>query len=550
MNEMPEQNPQNLKRTMSIRNKIALAILSIFTVIIILLMAYTYISDRQQNLDHAITQVKGMNAFYFDSLNTLMLGDGMDEREELRDKFLELPNILDVRVIRGDVVRKRHGEGFPSEQVVDDLDRRALQGESILEFSDVDGSRAITVIEPYLLTKDTRGTDCLECHRRAEPGSVSGAVRVDYSLKAVDDQVVVELWKKFGVISVSIVIGIAVLMLILNRLVVTPAGAMRDRIKDIAAGEGDLTQTITLKGRCGDELGQVAYWFNSFVSKLRGMVQEIGTYTNQLSTASETMNGIIQQTNSSISQQQQDTDQVANAMHEMTETVQTVSTTSAEAVRIAQEASQEAGTGRNVVGETIKIIDNLADAVDKAASVIQQLEGESNNITVVLDVIGSIAEQTNLLALNAAIEAARAGEQGRGFAVVADEVRTLAERTQQSTQEIQKMIESLQLGANEAVNVMSTGKEQAALSVEQVAKAGSSLDAVAESVNLISDMNNQIAAEAEKHSLVSHEISHNVANINQSTAQTATETSELTGASTQLANMAEDLQRLLQQFKV
>ncbi|MFK5986809.1 MAG: methyl-accepting chemotaxis protein [Pseudomonadota bacterium] len=550
MSEFPKNLNIEINTKGSIRNKVAVAISVVFSITIILLITFTYFSERQKNLDLAVSQVKAMNAFYFDSLNTLMIGDGLEEREELRTKFLEFPGVLNVRVMRGEIIVGRDGKGFDNQQPVDDLDQRALAGESILEFSEIEGNRTITSIEPYFLTKNTRGTDCLECHKRIKSGTLGGVVRIDYSLEIADQSAVDELQKKFIVISMLMLVGVIVLMLLLNKLIVVPAKNMRDRVKDIAAGEGDLTQTISINSKSQDELGQLAFWFNSFVAKLRSMIQEINQYSEHLNSSSETMLGIIQRTNVSITQQQAETEKVAQSMNEMTATVQAVSNTSVEAVKLADEANKEADEGKKVIGETIEMIDKLAEAVEKAASVIQQLESESNNITVVLDVIGSIAEQTNLLALNAAIEAARAGEQGRGFAVVADEVRSLAERTQQSTQEIQVMIESLQQGTKKAVGVMALGKEQATISVVQVAKAGNSLDTIAGAVNLISEMNNDIAGKAGEHSQASSEISQNVANINESATQTAVETNELSDASRELSDMADNLQKLLKSFKV
>jgi len=534
----------------TIRGKIIIALVSVLVLITVVLMSYIYTTERNKNLNQAISQVKGMNSFYFASLNTLMLADGMEEREELRNKFLNFPNVNEIRVLRGEHVNKREGKGYESEQPVDELDYEALKAVPIVKLNKGLEGRTLTVIEPYFFSKDFGGTDCLECHRKAKEGVFAGAIRIDYSLKTADAHVELDLWKKFAIVSFISTLALIMLIFIINRIIVSPTNELRDKIKDIAEGEGDLTQTIKLNGHSDDELGQVTHWFNFFMTKLREMVQKVIKYATELSTFSESMNGIIQQANDSMLQQQRETSQVAQSMNHMAESVQSVSDISVKAVKLAQEANQEAKNGKVVVEQTIETIDKLSESVGKASLVIQHLESESTTIASVLDVIGSIASQTNLLALNAAIEAARAGEQGRGFAVVADEVRTLAERTQKSTQEIQEMIERLQQGTKDAVNVMTQSKEEASVSVEQVAKAGRSLDAIAQSVSSITSMNTVIADEAEKHREVSNEIKDRLSNINESVSGTVTKTQDLSTASIRLAYLADDLETLMKVFKV
>lgn len=169
------QNPRSSAWHNSIQFKVNLAIASVFLVVLAVLAGHSYLDERERNLSRAIDQLRGMNAFYFDSLNTLMLADAMEERDELRQKMLELPGITEVRISRGAAINDKFGEGLHGEQAVDDLDQRGLAGESIVEVGERDGHREVTVIEPYLITENTRGTDCLECHRRVESGTVGGA---------------------------------------------------------------------------------------------------------------------------------------------------------------------------------------------------------------------------------------------------------------------------------------------------------------------------------------------------------------------------------------
>jgi aerotaxis receptor len=256
----------------------------------------------------------------------------------------------------------------------------------------------------------------------------------------------------------------------------------------------------------------------------------------------------VEQSSDGIRQQQSETDQVATAITEMAASVQEVARNAQNTADAADKADAEARAGRQVVADTGTAIGRLAAEVEKASGVIQQLETRSSEITSVLDVIRGIAEQTNLLALNAAIEAARAGEQGRGFAVVADEVRTLASRTQQSTQEIQSMIEKLQDGARSAVKVMTLSREQADSSVEQARHAAASLENITRSVSVITDMSAQIATAVEEQSAVGEEINRNVVSIRHISDANADTGAQSEQAAQNVAQLALSLQQLATQF--
>jgi methyl-accepting chemotaxis protein len=264
-----------------------------------------------------------------------------------------------------------------------------------------------------------------------------------------------------------------------------------------------------------DEVGRLAARLNVLLEMVQSIAQRVTTATGRLVVAVAQSSEVTERNTASILQQQSETDQVATSMTEMAATVRDVAKNAAKAEQAARAADDEAKRGREVVSDTVASIQSLAAEVERAAGVIQNLQKDSEAIGAVLDVIKGIAEQTNLLALNAAIEAARAGEQGRGFAVVADEVRTLASRTQHSTQEIQEMIERLQAGAQQAVEAMAASRRRAEENVEQANLAGQSLGSINGAVATIREMNAQIASAAEQQSAVAAEINRNIMRISE-----------------------------------
>ncbi|WP_313289372.1 methyl-accepting chemotaxis protein [Stutzerimonas nitrititolerans] len=348
------------------------------------------------------------------------------------------------------------------------------------------------------------------------------------------------------VAGIAIALGLLVAALV-ARGIVRPIRVAVDAMRDIAAGEGDLTRRLEERGR--NEVAELGQAFNQFAEKVRRLVSEVAGSTSQVAAAAEEMSAITDEFNRDVAQQRHEIEQVATAMNEMTATVQDVARNAAQAAASAQAADREAQQGQQVVHETVSSIESVSVEVEHTASAIQRLEADSQSISAVLEVIRGVAEQTNLLALNAAIEAARAGEQGRGFAVVADEVRTLASRTQQSTLEIQQVIEQLQSGARNAAEVMHRGRAQVDSSVLQAQQAGSSLTSITSAVASISDMNVQIASAAEQQSAVSDEISQNVVNINQVADRVTEAAGQTAQASSQLAHLAAGLQSLVGQFK-
>lgn len=325
------------------------------------------------------------------------------------------------------------------------------------------------------------------------------------------------------------------------------AGALvRDLRKGIAVASGDLTQEIEITSH--DEIGELLTAINTMRGKLVKMLTTISNTTDELSASSEELSVITEQTQKVLTQQQLKTDHVASAMNEMTTTVQDVATNIQATAGAAGEANEHSLHGQSVVNEAVGQITQLADQIENSAGSIQTLETLSGEINMIVEVIKGIADQTNLLALNAAIEAARAGEQGRGFAVVADEVRALAARTQESTEQINEMIVRLKEGSQQAVSIMSQSQEQARETVGHASESNKNLDTIVNSVTRITDMSGQIASAAEQQGQVLEEINKSILEISSMSTETATGAEQTTQASQNLARMAADLKGIVSSF--
>lgn len=331
-----------------------------------------------------------------------------------------------------------------------------------------------------------------------------------------------------------------------QRLVSRPLQLFNRLLDELLRDAGRLKRRFERSG--SEEVGRLADRFNVFLEKMQSVVQRLTTATNRLVAAAEKSSEVMERNTLAILQQQSETDQVATSMTGMALTVNDVAKNAAKAEQAARDADDEAKRGREVVSDTVTSIQSLAVEVERAGEVIQNLEKDSEAIGAVLDVIKGIAEQTNLLALNAAIEAARAGEQGRGFAVVADEVRTLASRTQQSTQEIQGMIERLQAGAQQAVEAMAASQRRAEANVEQANRAGESLGSITGAVATIREMNAQIASAAEQQSAVAAEINRNIMRISQLANASAEGVRQHKEVSVEFSRLSADFQALISDF--
>ncbi|TNJ17926.1 chemotaxis protein [Aeromonas sobria] len=380
-----------------------------------------------------------------------------------------------------------------------------------------------------------------------------------YRLREINNEIAAQMTKDVEALyssarTMSIIVSlvtlgfVVVIAWLLTGQIRNPVMVLLEQTRRVSSG--DLTSRIDMQQFNNDELGTLAKGFGEMQDNLRTLVSEVSGSVVQLSSATEEMSSVARQSASNMSAQQHELNQLATAMNEMQATVQEVSRNTSDAASAATSASETAEIGAKTVNDSILRIERVAGAIESTAVVIRQLGDDSRNIGMVLEVIRGIAEQTNLLALNAAIEAARAGEQGRGFAVVADEVRTLAKRTQDSTSQINTIIAELQQRAEQAGTTMLQSQELMNTTVSTAREAGASISQISGSVSSISHMNIQIATATEEQGAVSEELNRNVVNISHASEEVAAGANQMSQACNELNHLATQLQEMVRRFRV
>ena len=433
-----------------------------------------------------------------------------------------------------------------------------LDGQNLSAIRDPDG---FAIFNEFVTLAKAKGVGMVD-YRWPKPGAAEPVAKTSYiqlfepwgwiigSGVYVDDvqaQFRGQVWKA-SLIGLGIALIMALLVVLIARSIVRPLQEAVQAMANIASGESDLTRSLDTHGQ--DEVTQLSRHFNTFTAKLRQVVSQLQVCANALAQSSAELGSNASQAHDRSQQQSQQMELVATAINEVTYGVQDVAKNAEHAASEMRDAQTQAEQGQVNIDGSLQQIDALSGTISQAVEVIRTLSTESTQIGGVLEVIRSIAEQTNLLALNAAIEAARAGEQGRGFAVVADEVRLLAQRTQKSTAEIQNMIERLQGHSEAAVKVISDSHQASQLTIEQAGQAGASLNAIGQALRNLNGLNASIASATLQQAHVVEDINQNVtqaAGLSHSTALAAQQSSE---ASVHLKDLSEELNGLLRQFKV
>ncbi|MEJ2692268.1 MAG: methyl-accepting chemotaxis protein, partial [Candidatus Thiodiazotropha sp.] len=411
--------------------------------------------------------------------------------------------------------------------------------------------RAINGATGFDIFADYRGVPVLSAYKPIEVGGMNWAI-----LAEIDEEEAYASAHELHNYVIYLMFGIGFVLLIASGVLgwffsiqlARPLERIVASMRDISSGSGDLTARLDESAK--DELGQLAGAFNTFVLKLDDIMGQVGSSTDELATASEELSTITDDTRRGVEQQQSEIQQVATAIEEMTATVKNVAENSSATADAARLAGNSVNAGKDVLQSNSSAIQQLSRRMAESQEVVSALKEDSTKVGTVLDVIRGIAEQTNLLALNAAIEAARAGEQGRGFAVVADEVRVLAQRTQQSTEEIREIIESLQSRSQQTNQLLNENNEDLGTTVELTEQTEQAFQEIESAVQQLLDMSTQIASATEEQASVTEEISKNVDTINQVAQSTATGAEQTSSSSQMLARLGDNMKSLVRQFKV
>jgi len=534
------------KTGLSIQTKINLSLAAVFLLVLVSSLSAVYRSETSLALEVAERTTLDKADAYFDSINILMMSGAMNNRQALQEKILASEDVTEARIIRGDNVSQVYGPGKADERVIDDLDRRAMQGEQIITELDDEQGHRLTVITPMKASSSYKGTNCLLCHQVKE-GEVLGAVRVTYSFENMDEKISSNILSVALVELVLFIAGVLLISLLLSRLVVKPIRTMSNTISRIER-DSDLQQRVKIESN--DEMGAMAGSFNSMLEAFQQSLTQVSNTIHQLSSSSQHINSIADMADEAVRNQELQTSAVASAMAQMKTATRSVEASAQSTVSASDMALQESSAGTGITSDAIQAIETLKANIDQATTVIHKLDAQSQNVGTVLEVIQKIAEQTNLLALNAAIEAARAGEQGRGFAVVADEVRTLASRTRNSTEEINAIIDQLQGDARDAVEVMQRAHDSAEEGVTQVQQTANALSNIAEEVKMINDMNHQVASSVTEQTQMAADVEENVGQIARTSEHTSERASKLNHVAQELGGLAGQLEGLVARFKL
>ncbi|MBY5943917.1 methyl-accepting chemotaxis protein [Photobacterium rosenbergii] len=529
---------------LTIANKLLLTLFSVFTIVLVISLVY---EGRQQKklLESVISeQTLDKAGNYFDSLNMMMLTGTMSQKETLREKVLSHSGIENVRVIRGPGITQFFGPGLDNQVPVDSYDQRALAGETIAETITTETGSRLLVALPMKASADYRGTNCLQCHIVPE-NDVLGVVRLEYDLAPLYQRVNQQLLSAGSIMSAIAATGFFFTLFMIRRIIVSPLKRLSDFMRTTSKNK-DLSQRLNEHRQ--DEIGELCNSYDQMLDNFSGSLVQVQQTSESLSEQANHLISVSSHTTRAADSQRVETSDMFSAMDTMQQQQHDIEQRTTESATLSQHASESAMAGTQLAAEAGGSIELLVKDIEHVKLKIDHLNQQSLQVGTILDVIRNIAEQTNLLALNAAIEAARAGEQGRGFAVVADEVRSLATRTHQATGDIQTIIETLHNDCEASAEAIDSTCQTAYAKVVTIQELSAALSAMGDQIHVVNNHAIDIQQQSASQASLADGIRSKVGIITQHADDTATHAQASKEISVNLEHLAEQLERLLHQF--
>ncbi|MCW8865299.1 MAG: methyl-accepting chemotaxis protein [Colwellia sp.] len=531
---------------MSLAKKINAALVLIALIFLSTTIFFFY-NDEKVLAEHFVERnLESLALNYFDSVNTMMLTGTIANRKIIQDKIVSQDDIVEARILRAPALTKVFGAGNADQSAQSAFERQGLSGEKAFEQFSKNGKRMMSFIMPIKASDNYRGTNCLTCHPVAND-EILGAVKITYDLSTVDKEITNSITQATLLQLIITIISFGLLSYTLKKLVFFRLNRLRNTIKSV---EENLDLNKEIKVNYHDELGAVSSALNGMMNTFKQSFLSIADASQKLAASAKSVDEISSLTRAAVLEQKNGTDSVAAAINELDASANEVQHNTQSAADKSVSANERASQGLALVEQAKIGINELRDKVGNNTDMISDLSNKTNEVSSVLEVITAIAEQTNLLALNAAIEAARAGEQGRGFAVVADEVRSLATRTRESIDQIQTTIGALQNDAKGAVDSMNDASKQANEKADDVANVANLLVDITTEIKELDELNCQISDAARQQNLAADEINVNVVNISNVAEKSSEDAIRGKEISEHLLTLANALNEQLAKFKL